>query len=234
MKKINSLIFIILLILNIKFIYVLSFPLKGSDEQPLQAPILKPDPTPSPNKHSDDSESSILESILNLDEKETTNIDEQETVSPSLVNLKTEDIYFNIDWKCNTQDIFINDMGYYDIASILNPKRNCHAFKTPCEEIVSLNITDCPGSQPFNSSCKFVLNYYRDTIHCDNIPVLVTDFSCGSFGKHHDLGAIDVICKRFERETADPERSSSTFILKVNFNFQIFIIISILLFLIIL
>ncbi|KAK5577172.1 hypothetical protein RB653_002110 [Dictyostelium firmibasis] len=201
-----------------------------SEEQPLQAPILKPDPTPSPNKPID-SESNILESILNLDEKET-NV--EETISPSLVDLKTEDIYFNIDWKCNTQDIFINDMGYYDIASILNPRHNCHAFKTPCEEIVSLNITDCPGSQPFNSSCRFVLNYYRDTINCDNIPVLVTDFNCQSFGKHHDLGAIDVICKRFERETADPEKSSSTNILTISFNFQLFILISLFLFLIIL
>ncbi|KAN0037509.1 hypothetical protein ACTFIV_002860 [Dictyostelium citrinum] len=186
-----------------------------SEEQPLQAPILKPDPTPSPVKHSGNSdESSILESILNLDENKNEQ-EEPTTISPSLINLKTEDIYFNIDWKCNTQDIFINEMGYYDIASILNPRRNCHAFKTPCEEIVSLNITDCPGSQPFNSSCKFVLNYYRDTISCDNIPVLVTDFNCESFGKHHDLGAIDVICKRFERETADPIKSSYSFILRL-------------------
>ncbi|KAM9945201.1 hypothetical protein ACTFIT_003455 [Dictyostelium discoideum] len=209
MKKINCFIFIFLII-NFKFIYVLS------EEQPLQAPILKADPTKSPEKKSDEgSSNSYLESILKLDEKEN-KIEEQETttISPSLVNLKTEDIYFNIDWKCNTQDIFINDMGYYDIASILNPKRNCHAFKTPCDEIVSLNITDCHGSQPFNSSCRFVLNYYRDTISCDNIPVLVTDFNCESFGKHHDLGAIDVICKRFERETADPIKSSSTFFLK--------------------
>ncbi|KAM9965568.1 hypothetical protein ACTFIW_005386 [Dictyostelium discoideum] len=228
MKKINLFIFIFLIIINFKFIYVLS------EEQPLQAPILKADLTKSPEKKSDESSSSYLESILKLDEKENKIEEQEETISPSLVNLKTEDIYFNIDWKCNTQDIFINDMGYYDIASILNPKRNCHAFKTPCDEIVSLNITDCHGSQPFNSSCRFVLNFYRDTISCDNIPVLVTDFNCESFGKHHDLGAIDVICKRFERETADPIKSSSTFFLKANFNFQIFILISILLILIIL
>ncbi|EGC34329.1 hypothetical protein DICPUDRAFT_92240 [Dictyostelium purpureum] len=211
------------LILIVSIIYISNFIVLGDippqPDQPL--PNNDEDEMVAPSKGKSNKSIQEEDDMANLEESGNSNSDDRDG---PLQSYRTEDIYFNIIWKCQSKEIFSNDVGYYDLASV-NSKKNCHTYNTPCDEIVSLNITDCPGSKPFNSSCKYILNYFKDTMYCDNTPVLVTDFSCDNFGKHHDIGAIDVVCKKFEQPTERPEASSSVKLLGQLLNFNSFIII---------